>query len=265
MLIVIYSPPGAGKTTFARHLAAKLAERDGKPYCLLYNEGQPRDGEKAIKFDTAKEPNVFLRESWDQIKDCGTLIVDSITGVHQAYDGPALRRCLEDEKLKNKSAAEKNAMTLNTIPFGMGPAVQTDLTKVFVDSLVKLSDKGLNVIVIAHPMTLSFINSDQVEVNSIHIGVGGQNARQATARMALQQHADAMVYIDATPEKEGKKDGKLSFRRVLTVGQHPVVTTKYRADVFGKDEFFVPDDHDINGKDNLLTAINNLFITPKKD
>ena len=258
MLFTLYSPPDAGKTTLARHIARR---KPGKTI-ILVNEGtiNPAPNEQLLEMPAGANPLDWFKAKWEGIKehhdkiDC--VIVDSITGINDAYAPIALERCLRDEKLKNKAPTEKKEMTLSTVPFGMGEFVRSELVKDFVSYLATLARTKL-VIVTAHTQILTVVGSDQISSDIVSIGLGGKSEKSAASRNALQQHSDVIGFIDATPVILGKV--KEPSRR-LVVGASGVLVTKYKALQFGKDEFWEPkDSYDIRGKDAIAKTIAELF------
>lgn len=259
MLYVVYGHVDSGKTTFARHLASK---KEGKALLIL-NEGQvtAKPNEQVVQAPRTGDVGAWFKEKWNAIPaesqaKVSTIVIDSITGINDAYAPVAIERCLRDEKLKNKSAKEKAEMTLTSIPFGMGESTRAELVKEFILFLVDLA-KTKDVIVIAHTQMLSVIGSDQVQQDIVSLNLGGKAEKSAASRNALLQHADVVAYCDATPERSGAINKPA---RKLVVGAHGVLATKYKAQLFGKDEFFQPEEsYDILGKDALLKTINDLF------
>lgn len=259
MLIITYGPPDSGKTTFSRH----LARTKGKTLMLL-NEGNitPQEGETIVRIPAGVVPAEWLRakfggpESQAKLAEFQSVILDSITGIHDAYAADALSTCLQDDKLKNKHPSEKAKMTLATVPFGMGEAVRGEKVKQFVDAFMEVF-AGKFKIVVAHTQLLTVVNADQTTVDVVSLGLGGKAEKSAAGRNALAQHADAIVFCDATSIKIG--DVLEPARRII-VGQHGRVMTKYKGPSFGKDEFFECDQaYNIKGREALTATIKSLF------
>jgi hypothetical protein len=259
MLIVAYGNPSAGKTMFCRYLAKQYG---GKTLILL-NEGQvkPDENEQVVEIPKGINPLDWFKGKWiplpeDTKSKVKCIIVDSMTGIQDAYAPIALERTLRDDKMKGKSPTEKKEMTLSAVPFGMGPAVHAEVVKEFIHFLVELS-KTVNVIVTCHTQTITVVGSDQVQQDLISLNLGGKSEKSSASRMSLLQHADVVAYIDATPVTLGKTQ---EHSRKLIIGNSGVLVTKYRSELMGRDPFFQPrDSYDIMGRDNLTKTINELF------
>lgn len=258
MLFTIYGNPDSGKTTLARHIARR---KQGKTLIVI-NEGsiKAEANEQVIEMPSGVNPLDWLKGKWEAIKehhdkvDC--IIIDSITGINDAYSTIALERCKRDDKMKNKSPTELKEMTLSTIPYGMGESTRAELVKDFVSYLAQLAKTKL-VIVTGHTMLISVTGSDQLTQDLITLGLGGKSEKSASSRNALQQHSDVIAYCDATPIMLGKVQEP---SRKLIVGASGLFVTKYKSTLFGKDEFFEPkDSYDIRGKEKIAKTIAELF------
>lgn len=259
MLYTVFGMPDAGKSTFARYLAKKFG---GKVLVLSFEGRQTPSEDEILHQFNGGDPLEWLQnliiEHGMEWKEVGvkSIIVDSVTAVNDAYEPISLEVCKQDDKLKNKSKAELDKMTLASIPYGMGESNRALLVKKFLAQLVKLSATK-EVIVTAHTQVLTMVGSDQIQTDVVSLSIGGKAERSAASRVYLLQHSDAVIYLDATPEKI--RDIQIPQRRAV-VGQNGILVTKYKGSQFGKDEFFEPEPfYDIKGKDALIKTINELF------